>query len=345
MSTLINGLTLGFVVEEKKAFQENLKKIDDITTKFESDMAEFCPKKEDRETQSKPNCYCYSLGGKRNPLRKNSNVCQSYWARFDSSFYVGAGKYEYMGEKNIKGCVDMKGNYDFKCNCRNYKNRDTGSNACFKTKTSFDGLGNIGTSSSTGVLTGYGNAVAQDPSTLHRLDGDAVSRSAVKMKNSGDKALNAFNLHRASEGKAPLSVGASETEKFVDKVMSMPGSSRAMAALSEAKTPPARPPMKAAGDIGLKDTQKKLDLDKVKYGPAKKKAAKKEDDKKKAPAWDFEMGEDEKAQDKLEFMDKKYDYKKGVKRKEITNKKGASIFTIISNRYINTGLKMLFEDD
>ena len=57
------------------------------------------------------------------------------------------------------------------------------------------------------------------------------------------------------------------------------------------------------------------------------------------------MGEEEKAQDKLEFMDKKYDYKKGVKRKEIINRKGTSIFKVISNRYINSGLKLLFEED
>jgi len=345
MGTLINGLTLGFVVEEKKAFQENLKKIDDIKGKFESDMAEFCPKKDDRENQGKPNCYCYSFGGKRNPLRNNSNICKSYWARFDAGFYVGAGKYEYMGEKNIKGCVDMKGNYDFKCNCRRYKNRDTGQNACYKTKTSFDGLGNIGTSSSTGVLTGYGNAVAQDPATLHSLNGDAISRSAVKLKNAGDKALKGYNLQRAKEGKRPLSIGANEVEKFVNKVMAMPGSRGAMAALSEAKTTPARPPMKASKDLGLKDVQKKLDLDKIKYESTKKKAAKKEKEEKKVPEWDFAMGEEEKALDKLEFMDKKYDYKKGVKRKEITDKKGASIFKLISNRYINTGLKLLFEDD
>jgi hypothetical protein len=57
------------------------------------------------------------------------------------------------------------------------------------------------------------------------------------------------------------------------------------------------------------------------------------------------MGEEDKAQDKLEFMDKKYDYSKGVKKKEITDRKGVSIFKVISNRYINTGLKLLFEED
>ena len=343
MGTLINGLTLGFVVKEKKAFQENLEKIDEIKQKFESDMAEFCPKKDDRENQAKPNCYCYSFGGKRNPLRGNSQICQSYWARFDAGFYVGAGKYEYQGEKNIKGCVDMNGNYDWKCNCRSYKNRDTGENSCFKTKTSFDGLGNLGSSTSTGVLTGYGNSVAQDPATLHNLNGDSISRSAVKLKNAGNKALKGFNLQRAKEGKKPLSIGPSELSKFADKVMAMPGSRSAMSALAEAKQLPARPPMKAADDIGLKGTQKKLDLDKVKYESTKKKTDKKVKEEKKVPAWDFEMSEEEKAQGKLEFMDKKYDYKKGVKRKEVVDKKSVSIFKVISNRYINTGLKLLFE--
>jgi hypothetical protein len=344
MSTLINGLTLGFVVEEKKSFEENVKKIKEIKEKFEEDLADFCPKKDDREDQSKPACYCYKAGGIRNPLRKNSDICKSYWSRFDASFYVGAGDYEFKGEKEIKGCVGIKGNYDFDCSCRRYKDRASGSNACMKVNNSFDGIGNIGTSNSVGVLTTYGNDIASDPATIHRLDGDAVGRNAVKLKKAADQALVAFNKQRVASGEKPFTVEPKDLENFTNKVLGMPESRPAMLALQEAKSTPARPPLTIPKDLKLKE-EKKMDLSKITYEPAKKKKEeKKEEAKAKAPDWDF-LAEEKKEKEDLAFMDKAFDYQKGVEKKEIIEKEDVSIFQVISNRYINTGLKLLFKED
>ena len=344
MSTLINGLTLGFVVEEKKAFVENVEKIKEIKSKFEEDMAEHCPAKKDRETQSKPQCYCYISGGQRNPLRRNSDICKSYYARFDGSFYVGAGSYEFKADSPVRGCVGIKGNYDFDCSCRRYKDRASGSNACMKVNNSFEGIGNIGSSNSVGVLTTYGNDIASDPATIHRLDGEAVGRNAVKMKQASDQAMLAFNKQRAANGEKPFSVGAKELESFTNKVMSLPESRGAIAALQEAKTAPVRPPMAMPKDLKLKE-EKKMDLSKITYeSTAKKKEEKKEEAKAKAPDWDF-LAEEKKDKEDVDFMGKSFDYDKGVKKKEIVEKEDTNIFNIISNRYINTGLKLLFKDD
>ncbi len=343
MSTLINGLTLGFVVEEKKAFEENVKKIKDIKSKFEEDMAEHCPAKKDRETQSKPQCYCYISGGQRNPLRRNSDICKSYYARFDGSFYVGAGSYEFKADSPVKGCVGIKGNYDFDCSCRRYKDRASGSNACMKINNSFEGLGNIGSSNSVGVLTTYGNDIASDPATIHRLDGEAVGRNAVKVKQASDQALLAFNKQRVANGEKPFSVGPKELENFTNKVMGLPESRGAIAALQEAKATPVRPPMALPKDLKLKE-EKKMDLSKITYESApKKKEEKKEDAKAKAPDWDFLA--EEKKKEEVDFMAKSFDFEKGVKKKQIVEKEDTNIFNIISNRYIHTGLKLLFKED
>jgi hypothetical protein len=344
MSTLINGLTLGFVVEEKKAFGENVDKIKDIKSKFEEDMAEHCPAAKDRETQSKPQCYCYISGGQRNPLRRNSDICKSYYARFDGSFYVGAGSYEFKADSPVKGCVGVKGNYDVDCSCRKYKDRSSGSNACMKVNNNFEGIGNIGSSNSVGVLTTYGNDIASDPATIHRLDGEAVGRNAVKMKQASDQAMLAFNKQRVANGEKPFSVGGKELESFTNKVMSLPESRGAIAALQEAKTAPVRPPMAMPKDLKLKE-EKKMDLSKITYeSTAKKKEEKKEEAKAKAPDWDF-LGEKEKEKEDVNFMGKSFDYEKGVKKKQIVEKEDTNIFNIISNRYINTGLKLLFKED
>ncbi len=344
MSTLINGLTLGFVVEEKKAFGENVDKIKDIKSKFEEDMAESCPAKADRENQAKPQCYCYVSGSQRNPLRKRSDICKSYWSRFDGSFFVGAGEYEFKGEAAIKGCVGIKGNYDINCSCRKFKDRATGGNACMKVNNSFDGIGAIGNSNSVGVLTNYGNDVASDPATIHRLDGDAVGRNAVKMKKASDQALLAFNKTQVANGFKPLTVGPKELENFTNKILSMPESRGAMMAVQEAKTPPARPPLALPKDLKLKE-EKKMDLSKITYDSVqKKKVEKKDEAKAKGPDWDFLGGEEKKEKEDMTFMDKGFDYDKGVKKKEIVEKEDTNLFQIISNRYINTGLKLLFQE-
>jgi hypothetical protein len=284
------------------------------------------------------------MGSARNNLRKNSDICKSYWARFDGSFFVGAGEYEFKGENAIKGCVGLKGNYDFDCSCRKYKDRSSGGNACMKVNNSFEGLGNIGSSNSVGVLTSYGNDIASDPATIHRLDGDAVGRNAVKMKQASEKALMAFNKQRVANGEAPFVVGPKQVENFTDKVMSLPESRGAMAALQEAKSQPARPPMAMPKDLKLTE-EKKVDLSKVTYESTKKKTEeKKEDAKAKAPDWDF-LAAEKKEEEDSNFMDKSFDYNKGVKKNEIVLKPDTSIFDVISTRYLKTGLRLLFEEE
>jgi hypothetical protein len=324
-------------------FSGNLDQITAIKNQFETDMTAFCPANGDRENQSNPECYCYTSGSNRNPLRVNSDICKAYWGGFDASFYAGIGDYNYTGPENIKGCVDMKGNFDVNCNCRKFMDRSSGQNACFKTNNSFPGIGNIGNSTTAGVLTNYANQMASDPATIHRLNGDLVAKNAIMAKNAADQVLLGFNKQRASMGQKPFLVGPQQVKDFVNKMMSLPGTREALASVKETMALPPHPPLVLPKSFKLKG-EKKLDLSKITYEPMKRPKEKAKAKKKKGPLWDLLTHEEKKEKDDYTFMKKTYDMTSGRKKDDIVRREDVNIFTIISDRYIRTGLKLLFRD-
>ena len=82
---------------------------------------------------SVPRCYCYTEEGRRHPQRKNSESCQKLWAFHDRNLFAKASNDELgRGEAPPReGCVDLGQQFDADCKCLERINT-AGENTCYK---------------------------------------------------------------------------------------------------------------------------------------------------------------------------------------------------------------------
>src|SRR5690606_16074623 len=62
---------------------------------------------------AKPECYCYTPEGQRNPNRGSSQICQKLW----SGTLASAKDYK-ASTPGFSGCVNASNNYDSSCACK-----------------------------------------------------------------------------------------------------------------------------------------------------------------------------------------------------------------------------------
>ncbi|MBT3585866.1 MAG: hypothetical protein HN509_13250 [Halobacteriovoraceae bacterium] len=313
---------------------DNIKVIEGLIAKFEETMAGTCIGK--REDMSTPRCYCNLPGNKRNPERTNSDICQNLWAGQDQNLFVAESDYSKKRTGPRIGCMTQNKKFDPDCKCRKFKDKKTGRNACFKIPIAKGQISSLAQTAGVGTF-----AKAVDS-----ISSGNTSSASVNTAGSNQSAARAAKVLEKAKALLAKNLGP---KKFA-------GALRAQERKISSKITPALLKKAASGNVGaiakgnrppaLKETlakvEKKAGLKSLYEGGKKKGLAKGGSKKKKAFAFNFvEDGAKVTELGGEEFMDKKYKFKGN----DIVNRDDASLWQIISNRYTQSGLQRLFEEE
>lgn len=331
----VNSATLyQAAADQEKETEANIKKINRILAEFKDSYANFCPN--GRERLEEPSCYCYLENGKQNTNRTKSQICQQLWAKNKYLYDSTVGTYAGTGIVDPAGCLTVSGQFDENCKCKKMIN-SSGQNACQKTVALNVNGNSLGAAfvKASGVDTVMKN-LAQTASGNSNLDSLSAGRLGLAIAKQGD-INNGLFAKLPPKKAAWIKDGAQIegyqkaifTKKNLDALSSATGPALAMNSPSSGLLPPEQAKL-------LKDVSKKVGIDLS--GGSGLGNAKKTD---KKGEFNFMDSGNAQAGQIQNFAENDRNYK--YKNSDIATDKGASIFEIISNRYVETGLKRLFE--
>lgn len=325
--------------EESKA---NIKKLDKIIAEVKGSYVNLCPN--GREDLKVPACYCYLSTGKKNDARSNSQICKDQWAKNTYSFDGSSTPYSAANNTfDVAGCVAVDGQFDEQCKCKKLVD-SKGNNACKKeTKItlpadSFSNSFAIGSGLPT-VLKYAANATNGNP-RFDLIDSGSLNANAVKVNQIKDQLITKLpkgtTLPKIDESNVHKYAAAVLGSKNMNAAMTSSGGSAA-SAVSAARTD------NPAVENLLKQAQAKTGLDLL--GGSGKGLEGSTAEKKDGLNFNFnEVGSGGAGAGVVQgFQEQDVNYK--YKNSDIVKDNGSSIFEIISNRYIQSGLKRLFEEE
>jgi hypothetical protein len=328
-----SGILYQAAADQEKETDANIKKIERILAEFKDSYANHCPN--GREKVEDPSCYCYLDNGKQNTNRSNSQSCQQLWAKNKYFYDSTLGTYAGTGTVDPAGCLTYQGQFDENCQCKKMIN-SAGQNACKKTiglNVSGNPLGAayVQASGLQHVMTN----LTQTASGNSNLDSLSTGKLAMAIAKQNDINNGIFaNLPAKKQdmikngNQIEAYSGAVFTKKNLDS-MSSQGSALAMN--SSGSLAPEQEKL-------LKSVTKKVGIE-LSNGAGL--GVKKGD--KKGETFNFmDAGASTGTGQVQNFPETEKNYK--YKNSDIVTNEGASIFEIISNRYVETGLKRLFEN-
>ncbi len=327
--------------DQEKECDDNIKKIDLLITAFTDSFLNYCPN--GRETLSDPNCYCYLDSGKENPNRTNSQTCIDLWAKNNYRLSAIADNYNGIA-KNVDplGCVNKNGKFDAKCDCKKFID-SKGQNSCMKSisiKTNGNelGLGYLNNSGFDNVTKALVNQ-AQGKGILSNISvgklASAIAKQGLmnsqifqKISNDPSKAMFTNPNDRNAMLKAQKALFNKDLMAKANSAFG--GKNAAYGSIDRPLDAKLNDLVKAA------ENQAGLDLTGTGVGLHNKKLKKNE-------AFNFNVASDSaNANHTQDFPEMKKNY--NYKNSDISTKPDASIFEIISNRYLLSGLRKLFDN-
>lgn len=331
--------TISFLISHKLAegakremekAEKNANLVASARSKFEKTMAasSFCRSRDDL---SQPRCYCYKSDGSRNTERTRSETCQALWGKHDRNLFAEATDYGGKNKKKAMGCYRIDGVYDPDCKCRQAKN-EKGENACYKVPVSVNEIAMAGPGIGMPQVIDSMNQLYGGGLSTGQLSSGQISQNAARIRAAREQIADKVLADKRFSGLAPLL----DTGKMIDALAKkLPKEVLTRSAnapsLAVASTPPAA--LKSA----LEQVRKDSGLPAVAIRGGRAAPSKKS----KKVGFDIYKQEEDKAT--TAFMEKKYDYSQT--QNDIVEREDVSIWQVISNRYTNTGLKRLFDDD
>jgi hypothetical protein len=339
IATVYSTILYKAAAKQEDESKENIKKIDKMIASFKDSYVNSCPN--GREDLNTPSCYCYLNTGKKNTARSNSKTCTDLWAK-DSYMLSGDATNYDVGTYNadVAGCVTVNGQFDELCKCKKLID-SAGNNACKKGTSVTLPAGDFSTGFATGtgldsLLKYTSNATNGNP-RYDLLSASDLAANAVKAKNIKDQLVTKLppgtKLPVIDESNVNKFATAVLGTKAMDAAMASSGSGSAMNIGSARSN-------NAATENILKQAQAKVGLDIS--GSGKGLGAVKPG---KKIGMDFNFSDSGNPSGVAVVQDfpeqKNYNYKNS----DIVTDNKASLFEVISNRYIQSGLKRLFDDD
>ncbi len=338
IATVYSGILYKGAAKQEAESQENIKKIDKMIASFKDSYSGYCPN--GRDKMAEPSCYCYMDGGKKNTTRTNSQTCIDLWAKSSYKLSGDANNYGIGVAVEPVGCVNLAGDFDETCKCKKFVD-PKGVNACKKEASitlSSDPFSS-GFATSTGVkdiLKHTANSTNGNPRfdllgtgtlTANALKARQLTSKLIANLEAKDKDIKLPKIDESNAGKyAAALIGQNNIDN------GMRGSSAAMNVASSRSENP-------AVDNLLKNAQAKVGLEITGgKGLDGKKSGKKNLNLNFNDSGSVSAGAV--IQDFPETAEKTYKYKNS----DISTNESASIFEIISNRYVQSGLRRLFED-
>ncbi len=343
VGTIYSGMLYKAAADQEEESKANMEKVDKILKTFKDSFTDFCPN--GRETLSEPKCYCYNEDGRQNTNRSNSQICKDQWAKDSYKLAADAGQYGGVAKFiDPVGCVSVKGEFDEKCKCKKFVDAK-GNNACMKTTNiSIPTELGAGFATDTGLtrVAAFANSAANGNPNFGLINNDLFKKHAIATQKMKDEILrklgdqlpaNVLALSKMNDKNVNQYARAIMGDKAMSSAMAKGGSSAidlAGTRTGDAKT----------NDL-LKAAEKSAGLD-LFNGSGKGLANKKADGKE---AFNFNFAGDAAntgAGQTQNFPEtaKNYNYKDS----DISKNADTSIFDIISNRYIQSGLKRLFDN-
>lgn len=337
IATVFSGILYSGAAKQEEESKNNIKKIDKMIASFKDSYSGYCPKGRDALTD--PACYCYTDDGKKNSARTNSKICIDLWAQTSYKLSGDANNYGIGIAVEPVGCVNLAGEFDETCKCKKFIDAK-GGNACQKSASitlSNDSF-STGFATSTGVndiLKYTANSINGNP-RFDLLGSAALTSNALKARQVTKKLLNSLEakgvkVPQIDESNAGKMAAALIGQNNINNAMK-DGSAAMNVSSSRSENP-------AVVDL-LKTAQTKVGLEiSGGKGLILKKSTKKNlslnfsDNSGSVSAGQVIQGFPEESA-------KNYKYKNS----DISTNESASIFEIISNRYVQSGLRRLFEN-
>ena len=318
-------------------------KVEEIIKNFKAANAPLCP--EGRDDISQPKCYCYNDNHSPNVTgRANSDICRNQWSS-TAEFFAGS-EYGRTKAATQKGCMNMQGKFDQAGKCKKQiVNAQSKENNCAKVPAPPEQLGPIvgklAIDDTIRSLNQLSNGI-KSPSELALLSGKG---SLAKNKKVLDNMIDKINKKNKKEGKQTIPSSNSLIKKYMN--------SNIVKDIARQISPDSTSPNAFMGSslpkgISKKSLNKSLGKAGIKsyYSRPTKSTSKKGKQKKKSD-FNFDLmgdsgneaqiiGENEGSEDT-----RNYNYKNN----DIVMREDVSIWDVLSNRYLNSGLKKLFGNE
>jgi hypothetical protein len=323
-------------VDESEA---NIKKIDKIMAEFKDSFSNYCPG--GREDLTVAMCYCYLENGNQNNSRTKSQTCVDLWAKNNYKIIASAASYKGASKfVDPVGCLNVNGQFDEACKCKKFID-SAGKNACAQSTT-------------ISLPSGFASTLLKNTGLKDVMQLASNSANGNPMLNNfsngsmGLKAVAAANFRNQMLKQLPTNgnknLGMVQlNEKNIDQFSNAIFGQKAMAnAIANSQS--AIDLGKGGGGVNssssntLKEAALKAGISLTEgRGLQNKKGAAKE-----AMNFNFagETASGSGATQNFPEKEKNYNYKNS----DISKNSDESIFNIISNRYIQSGLKRLFEN-
>jgi hypothetical protein len=328
--------------EQEEESEANIKKIDKIIASFKDSWIAYCPN--GRESLSEPDCYCYLETGAANPDRTKSQICIDLWAKNAYKLSAVAGDYNGISKfVDPVGCVTLNGAFDESCKCKKFLD-SKGGNACMKSvalnvngnalgigylnASGFNNVTKALTAQASGASILGSISTGQLASAIAR-QGDINNGLLTKIANDPEKKdFKIFNnnedLYKAQNSIMPKSAVAAASGAFGGSAIGSIASNRPEGNLNNL----------------IKAAEKKVGFDMSGSG---KGLANKKGETKEQFAFNLN-GDSANGNGAGQLQDFPTAEKTYKIKSDISKDSGASIFEIISNRYIQSGLKRLFDE-
>lgn len=337
ISTIYSTMLYNAAEEQEKAAENNIKKVDKIIKSYTDSWAAYCPN--GRNKLEEPSCYCYLETGLENKSRSNSQICQDLWNK--NKYTLDGAATDYRNATLVNdpvGCVAVDGQFDENCKCKKLVDAK-GKNACMKAV-------------SISIPSGFATALAGSTGLkdVMRVAANASNGNPnLNSFNNGAMGLKAIANDRLTSGLiSKLGGGLGKgspvyaNENNVNSIAkSMFGEKAMLAAIANSKplSDYSTSALNPKSNQILNEMKQKNSLEMVGSGNG---LGNKKSNKKAGFELNFgDSGSSGSTQQVVQdFPEKNYKFKNS----DIQTDKDASIFEIISNRYIQSGLKRLFEE-
>lgn len=339
IATVYSTILYKAAAKQEEESKENIKKIDKMIASFKDSYANFCPK--GRDDLNTPSCYCYLNSGAKNTNRSNSKICTDLWAK-DSYVLSGDATNYALGTYNpdVAGCVTVTGQFDDLCKCKKLID-SAGNNACKKgtsvTLPAGDFSSGFATSTGLDSILKYASNATNGNPRFDLLAPSSLSANAIRAKAIKDQLVTKLpagtKLPVIDESNVNKFAGAILGTKAVEAAMASGGSGSAMNIGSSRSNNPATENL-------LKQAQAKVGLD---ISGSGKGLGAVRAQKKNGMDFNFSDSGSPSGVAVMQDFPEEKNYK--YKNSDIRTDNSTSIFEIISNRYIQSGLKRLFDDE
>lgn len=326
--------------DQEKENEENIKKIDKLLSVYKDSWTNKCPN--GREKLEEPKCYCYLESGKQNTDRSNSQICKDLWAK--NKYFLDSTAADYAAlslNSDPAGCMTITGQFDENCNCKKMVN-SKGSNACMKAVAI--NMGDNALGSAYLKSSGFDKVMQNAASTLSgnaNIGNLSDKGLALAIAKQGDLNNGLFE----KLNKDPKKNMFPKIDSNMD-LMKLQGAVFSKSDLQKLGSTFGGGALASVGSGLTGEKAKAIESVKAKLGLEMAGSGKGLEAKKagKKPGMDFSFADGGSngsgGQVLGNFPEKNYNYKNS----DIVTDDGANLFEIISNRYIQSGLKRLFDD-